>query len=1037
MNSGIVEYVLKRPHFILSLLLAFTTLGIIGFFEIKQKLFPDANRPAVAVVVVHPGSSAKDMAQNVAIPIERSLFTIDKVRTVSSVSNDEVAVITAEFEYEKDIEQAVADVQNEVWKVKSLLPEGVREPQIYKITDATQPVLVLAVYPKDSSIGLEEVRQVVENQIRNKLLRLREVAKVDVFGGYRKELFIVIDRKKLDRHGIPLSLLLERIHKGGEDIPVGIIVGKNGEFLIKSLNKARTLEELKSLPITPHIRLGDLADVRYDNYVNRSLFYGNGRPAIALAVQRQETGDALETISAVKNLIPQLEREFPNLGFEVVDTQEHIIRLSITNMFEALRDAIVMTSFVIFFFLANTRQMLIAGISIPFVYSITVGIMWLLNMEFNIVTLTAIILTLGMLVDDAVVILENIERHMEELREPVRKAVVEGTKEVVFPVLAGTIATGAVLVPLLFVGDYPQRVFRPLAQTLLIAVVVSYFVSVTLIPLIAPFILKKTPSKNRFEKEVFKISEFILKPLKNLYTSAVGTVFYRRWLFVPYFAVVVFLLGVSLKVVLPVVGKEIMPPMDTGIVKASITTDSNLSIGEVEEIVKRISRLLEEDKRVKMFSVSVGSEPGVLSMGSGDTAQSINLTVHYIDRFHREEGIWDIERELRRKLWEIPDIKYVHVFDYGATPLSSIKGNLDVRISGEDLRTLDRLGAQLMEVVYKVRGLTSVSRTWDYDKVVYNLKVDRSKALLYGLTPYDVASQLSVAVRGAVVSLHHVPNESSLFVRLIYSESLRDDPIDLYSYYIDTPKGKIPLSALATLERVLEPTKITRQDLNYTLDIIAYREKSAISHIVESFKENYAKSRIQIPPGYTLSNEGDIKQLQDSMKRMLKAILLGVVFLFLTLAPPFRSFLSPIGIIFAIPLSLIGASWFILLMGYHQSMPSMMGLVLLAGIITKNSILLIEFIQFELERGKPLEEAILNSIRVRTRPVLMTAFGTSAGMVPVAFGWALGLERLAPLGAVAIGGLIVGTFLTLIYVPLLYYLLHKLRSAVMKGFQSL
>ncbi|NPA57706.1 MAG: efflux RND transporter permease subunit, partial [Aquificae bacterium] len=809
---------------------------------------------------------------------------------------------------------------------------------------------------------------------------------------------------------------------------IGIVVNNSSEFLIKSTNKARTLEKLKQLQITPSVKLSDLAQIKYDYYVNRSLFYGNGKPAVALAVQRQPTGDALRTIDAVKKVIPELESQFPTLGFEIADTQEYIIRLSNINMLEALRDAIIMTAFVIFFFLANTRQMIIAGISIPFVYSITIGIMWLLGMEFNVVTLTAIILTLGMLVDDAVVILENIERHLHELKEPVKDAVINGTKEVMFAVLAGTIATSVVLIPLLFVGDYPEKIFRPLAETLLIAVIVSYFVSITLIPLLAPYLLKKTAEKSRIERAVYRISESILKPLKNLYTSAVSLVFRKNWLAVPYFLVVVVLFVISVKVILPVVGKEIMPPMDTGIVKGSITTDSNLSIHQVREIVEKISRMLEEDDRVKMFSISVGSEPGVLTIGSGESTQSISMTVHYIDRFHREETIWDIERELRKKLWQIPNLKYVHVFDYGATPLSSIKGNLDVRIGGDDLKTLDALGNQIMEVVYKVKGLTSVSKTWDYDKVVYNLKIDHKKALLYGLTPYSIATQLSAGIRGGIVSLYNVPNENALFVRVVYPEGYRDNPLDLMSYYIDTEKGKIPLGQVATIGKLVEPTKITRQDLNYTIDVLAYREKAAITHIVENYKKAFQEAGIKIPAGYTISNEGDIKQLIDSMGRMFKAIGLGIVFLFLALTPPFRSFLSPIGVIFAIPLSLIGATWFILLMGYHQSMPSMMGLVLLAGIITKNSILLIEFIQFAVEKGKKLEEAILESIRIRTRPVLMTAFGTSTGMIPVAFGWALGLERLAPLGAVAIGGLIVGTFLTLIYVPIFYYFLHRFGS---------
>ncbi|GAB6072679.1 efflux RND transporter permease subunit [Venenivibrio stagnispumantis] len=1028
MNQNLITFVLKRPHFVLSVLFALTILGIIGFFNIKQKLFPDADRPQIAVVVIEHGASAKDMADNVANPIERRLYTIDRVRRVFSTSKDEVAVITAEFDYDKDLGEAATDVANELSKIKSQLPKDIEDPQIYKISSATPPAIVLSVYPKDKSIDLADVRQIAENQIKNEILKLSSVANVDVFGGYQKEVFIEIDKDKLNEHNLSLPFVLYKIKETNADLPIGFIINQNGEFLLKSLNKATTLEQLKNIQITKDIKLSDIAKIKYDYYENNSLYYGNGKPAIALAVQRQPTGDTLRTIDEVKSIIPKLQKEFPELGFEITDSQEKIIRLSNLNMIEALRDAIIMTAIVIFFFLSNLRQMIIAGLSIPFVYGITIAIMWLLGMEFNIVTLTGIILALGMLVDDAVVVLENIERHLYELKEPTKEAVINGTKEVVFAVLSGTIATSVVLIPLLFVGDYPQYIFRPLAGTLLIAVIISFFVSITFIPLIAPYLLKKDNSKNKLESVVYRISEAIITPLKNLYVTAVSFVFKRKFLARPYFVFIIMMFIVSLKIILPTIGREIMPPMDTGIVKGDIVADSNLSIYQVEDIVKKISEMLKNDKRVEMVSIAVGSEPGVFTMGSGKTTQNISITIHYVDRFHRKEDIWSIERELSKKIREIPNIKYVSIYDYGATPLSTVRANLDVMVSGDDLKTLDKIANNIMEKTYQVKGIKSVSRSWDYDKITYNLKIDYALASFYGITPFDVASQLSTKIRGSVISFYNIPNEKSLNVRVVYNKENRDSLLDLDSYYITTPKGNIPLSAVAKIEKNIEPTVITREGLNYTVDILGYREKAAISHIMESFKEVMEKSKVKLPPGYEISQEGDVKEMMDSMGRMLKAIGIGIILLFFALVPPFRSFSAPIAVIFAVPLSVIGASWAILIMGYHQSMPGLMGIVLLAGIITKNSILLIDFINDALSKGKDIETAILDSIKIRTRPVLMTAFGTSVGMIPIALGWALGLERLAPLGAVAIGGLIIGTFLTLIYVPLLYYFFYKIKS---------
>lgn len=1026
-KKGLLKFVLTRPHFILAIILAFSLLGMIAIKNMYQKLFPDANRPQIAVVVIEPGASAKDMAENIAIPIEKQLHTLGLVRKVESTSKDEVSVIKVEFEYEKDINTAATEVQNELSKIRPFLPKDIQEPQIYKITDATPPVIVISVSPKDPSLSLADVRQIAENQIKNYFLSLPEVSNVDVFGGYIKEVFIEIDRDKLNQYNLRLSDVITKIQETNLDAPIGFISNTANSILIKSLNKGKTLDEIKNIYIFNNIKLKDIATIKYDYYTNTSLYYGNGKKAIALAIQRQLTGDTLRTIKKVKDLIPQLEKEFPALRFEITDSQERIIHLSNLNMLEALRDAIIMTSLVILFFLANFRQMLIASLSIPFVYLTTIAIMWFIGLEFNIVTLSGIILALGMLIDDAVVVLENIERHLHELKEPAKEAVLNGTREVMFAVLAGTIATAVVLIPILFVGDYPQKIFRPLATTLLIAVIVSYFISITFIPLIAPYLLKKKGTKNKIEETLYKFSESLLIPLKNIYIDIIAFIFQNKKLSLPLFLFAVMMFIISLRIIIPTVGREIMPPMDTGIVKGSITADSNLSIEEMEKIVQSISKILTQDKRVIMYSIGVGSEPGIFTMGEAENPQTINLTIHYIDRFHRKKNIWEIEKELREKIWQIPNLKYVHIFDYGATPLSTIRGNLDAMLSGDSLEELDKLGQSLLNLAYQTKGLVSVSRKWDMDKEVYNLKIDNQKALFYGLTPYNIVAQLTAKIRGIPISYFNVSNENSLKIRFVYRKEQRSDILDLNSLYLDSPRGKIPLLAISEIEKQKEPTIITRQGLKYTLDIIGYRETTAISHIMNSFTEVLQKAKFKLPAGYSLSQEGDVKMMMDTILRIVKALLLGMLLLFFTLAPAFRSFLAPVAVIVAIPLSLIGSAWSILAMGYHQSMPGLMGTILLAGIITKNSILLIDFIDMAIKEGKTLERAILESINIRTRPVLMTAFGTAVGMIPIALGWALGLERLAPLGTVAIGGLIFGSFLTLIYVPLFYYYLLKLK----------
>ncbi|WP_457644591.1 efflux RND transporter permease subunit [Persephonella sp.] len=1020
------RFILKNHHTTISLIIIFSIIGIYGYFQQDRNLFPDADRPQVAVVITQEGSSAKDIAENIVIPVEKQLYTIDKLITVRSSITDGMAVLTAEFEYGKDFSEALTDVSNALSKVKGKLPQNIKDPAIYRVFSNTAPVLVYAVYPTDNSLSLADVRQLAENQIKDELLKVEGVENVDIFGGYRKELYIKLDRKKLDSFNIPLELVIRKIRESNITYPAGFIINETGYFLIKYDGKFKDINRIKDLIIRDNIKLEDIASIQYGYPDNFSLYFGNGKKAIAIAVQRSIDASALDTIYNVKAKVKELERLYPSLKFEIADTQERIISLSISNMFEALRDAIIFVSIVIFLFLANIRQMIVAALSIPFVYSITIGFMWLFDIQFNIVTLTAVILALGMLIDDAVVVLENIERHLHQLGEDIKTAVLKGTEEVMLAILGGTVATSSVLIPLLFVGDYPEKIFRPLSETLLIALWVSYFVSITFIPLISPYILKKTAGKNIFEKKIYQLVSVFLEPLKKVYTGAVKKVIYGKVHPLIYFIPLIAVLILSVRFVIPVLGNEMMPPMDTGIVKINVIYNSNIPPEKIEKLTEKINRIIASDKNVEKISTAVGSEPGVLSMGS-NSPQAVMITVTYNTRFDRDKDIWTIQRDLYKKISEIPDVKYVSVFEYGATPMSNIKGTVDIMVSGDDLNKLDSLGNEILKRMENVVGLKSIYKNWDMDKITYRIVLDNKKLEQFGITPYVLIYQLSTYIKGINVSLMNIQNENPIGIRLILPKSDRAYIDQIQDYYIDTPKGKVPFSVFAKLEEIVEPTIITRQDLKYTMDIIGFREKGAVTHIAE--RTQNVLQDLKLPQGYEISDQGEVKQLSDSLGRMFKAIGFGIVLLFFSMVPTFRSFSAPTSIISAIPLAVIGGIWALLIADYHRSLPAMMGLILLSGIIVKNSILLIDFIIMHYEENKDLKKAVLESINIRTRPVLMTAFATSAGMIPIAFAWALGLERLAPLAVVAIGGLIIGTFLTLIFVPLVYYYLRNLSNS--------
>ncbi len=1016
-STTLVERLLKRPYFIYSFLTLFIFLGLVGYQKIDRKLFPDSNYPTIAVVVVNPGASAKSLASNVSVPIEEELYTLDNIRRVFSSTIDEVSVIQAEFEYVKDIENASSDVKNAIDKIRSKLPSSIKEPQLHKITSATAPIMTIAL--SSEKLSLTQIRQLAQNEIKHTLIKLDGVANVDVFGGYEKEIEIIIDKKKLDSYKLSMASVIAGIKKNNSDFAIGFITSQSSRYLLKSKGERSSITALENLHISPDIVLSDIAKITFSNYDNTALYYGNQKPSIALAVQRGIDADVIKSIYHVEDALKELQKQYPSIRFEITDTQKTTILQSTENMFESLRDAIIMSTLVVFFFLASFRQVLVVLITIPIVYASTIALMWIVGIEFNVVTLTAIILALGLLLDDTVVVMENIERHYKELHDDIHKAVFAGTKEIMFADLSGTITTMIALSPMLFVGGYPQTVFQPLVGTLLLALAASYIVSITAVPLLSLKILAIQnsiilKSEALFHKVTGRVNDFIA----DFFRSALNMALESRLIASSYFIVLIALFLVSVKLVMPLVGQELMPPMDTGAVKISITVDPNLPIEVSQEILKQADEILANEAELLSLSSSIGSEAGVLSIGSGSGLDHIAITATYVDRFQREKSIWDIEHALREKFTHIKNVKSIDVVDFGATALASLRANIDVTLSSDNFQDLERAGAMIESAMYKTQGVVSVSKTWESDKGVYNLEVDEQKAAFYNISRSDIVSQLQVYLRGAHVGTFALQNSSSFSLRLWVPQEQRQSIESLESILLQTPKGLIPLNSVAKISQIKEPSMITREGLNYTLNVYGFRENAAISHIMANFEE--AAKDITLPTSVTMEQTGDIKQFKSSAGRMIGAIGFAVILILLALITLFNSVKISIMILLSIPLTIIGASWTMLAAGYHTSMPAMMGFILLSGIIVNNAILLIHFALEKMEQGMRKREAMIESIRIRTRPVLMTAFAVSAGMLPVAQGAAIGLERLAPLGAVAIGGLMVGTVLTLLFIPMVF-----------------
>ena len=718
----------KRPYLLFSIIALLFVLGIIGLVEMPKNLFPDAERPQVIVITQIPGSTAEVAASTVSKPIEGEIARLSEVREISSVNVANFSIVKAEFEYTKGLNAAAVDVANALSIARAKLPAAAN-PAIYTAGSFTLPVEVVALSPKNDLLELGDIRKIADSFIKPALLSNPGIGNVEVFGGHQSALTVHIDPLRLQRYGLTVDLLAKTIMSVNRDIPLGFVKGDDGFFTLTYYGEQTSVDALSNLRISPNLRLSDVADIRWSAQKRFSGYLGNGQEAIALAIQRSPGGSVLSVSNTARAEIEKLKQQYPNIEFQIADTQRDLIETANTNMLDALRDAILYTLLVLLFFLGNFRAILAAGLSIPLVFFSTMAVIYLMGGELNIVVYTAIILALGMLVDDAVVVLENIERHLGELHEDLTTAIEQGTKEVIAPIFAGTVATIAIMFPLMYVGDFPEHIFRPLIETLIIALLVSYFLSITFIPKLSVYLYRNGIKKNRVERFFESLYENsigrLIAPYEGVLNFSNGR--FSKFRKVALTIGVVLILILSLKNIMPVIGKDVMPPMDTGIIKAHVAFSANDTVESAEKRITPFLSWLHSQDEVVMSSVAFGGEAGVLSLGSGNLPAEATFTINCVNRFERSKSLWEIEDEVRDQLNMLLGVKSVDVYDFGATAVSSIKAPLDVRLMAPDYINLPEMGHEVAAALAGIKGLTSVSLSWDNDFAEAEVVIDTNK----------------------------------------------------------------------------------------------------------------------------------------------------------------------------------------------------------------------------------------------------------------------------------------------------------------------
>lgn len=1015
MNFG--KFSIEKKYVILSLAIAIIIFGLYGRATMNTQLSPDTNAPTATVMSVYPGASAMDVSTDVSEPMEDAFAKLEGITDIKITNQDNISTIRLTFDYSTDIDQAAIDIQNTISRIKESLPDNLNEPQVMKFSTSDQPIMTIGL--KSNSLSMSDLRSITEEKLVYELQLIEGIASVDIFGGYSREVKIDLDEDKMNAYNLNLEQIIGTIQKSNIKSPSGEINYNSKDMLLRIEESYANLDEIENTKITladgNTLYLRDVGDVSIGIEDKESAYRLKGEESLALLITKKADFNTVNVVDEIKDNLSRIESDYPFVDINIASDDSIFTNQMVDNMTSSVVLAIVFTIAVILLFIGNISQSLVVSISMPMVFLSTLGLMRAFGMSLDLVTLSALILSIGFVVDAAIVVVENISKH-RGMGKSIDLAVVDGTQEVALPSIAGATTTLIVLVPLLFVQGFVGEMFRPLSTTLIFAISSSLIIALLLIPLLTK--LLEPLKMKRFEKGLNKFSDPFNKSmdkLMNWYLKLSKTVLSNKLVT---FILIVVLLGGS-GMFIKNNGMEMLPKFDSGISFATIEMKAGTTIEDTSKTISKIENYLAKEPEVVTFDTRIGYEEGSTQMGDFGimgTDQGM-LTIELTSRKERSESIWEFQERLRTYIKKLPDINRFVVKEKGGTAVTSASAPISLKISGENLNVLYNLADTIQEEIETVEGTTNLYRSYNdtYSQMSINLDKDRLKEL--GLTSADVSKQLYMKVEGGDAGSITLEN-TSVDIDVSYDTSnITED--ELMNKTIISPLGvSVPLKDIGRVEVETRSNIIERENMEYSVNILGYTEDRAFSHVVSDIQEKV--DEIPLPQGYNVEFTGEQEALTDSMGDMIFLLSLAVIFVYLLLVPQFKSFLHPLTIMMAIPLVVIGVAPALGLTGKFMSMPVLLGLILLAGTVVNNSILLVDSINGERTKGASINAAVEEGIRSRFRPIMMTALSDVVGMMPLALQLALGSERFSPLAITVIGGILAATFLTIIVIPLIY-----------------
>lgn len=1004
------SFAIKRPVTTLMMFLLILVLGVVSITRINVELLPEMTFPVASVMTTYEGVGPQEIENMVTRPLEGVLATVANIEKITTLSAAGQSVAILEFNWGTDMDFALLDVREKIDLIKGYLPDEVQDPLVFKFDSSMMPIINLAL---SGDTDLVTLKKVADEEIKPALERLSGIASVDVSGGLGSLIKVEVDPIKLHAYGLTLQNITQLLQAENLNLPGGTVQSGNLELMVRTTGEFERLEQIENLNIPSSrgavVKLKDVASVNFAYDEVKSYVMFNGQPAVGISLQKETDANTVNTARRVERELTRIKTDLPaGIKLDIVMNQADFIQFSIDNLKSNVMVGGLLAIAILFIFLRNLASTLIIGVAIPISIITTFVVMYLSKLELNMMTLGGLALGVGMLVDNAIVVLENIFRFRDE-GYGLREAAVEGSTEVGTAIFASTLTTIVVFLPVVFMGGMTAQFFRELSLTVTFSLLVSLFVAQTLIPLLSSRFLhvKKRKPEGTADHAVSKDRLGWYKKCLAWSLEHRKTVVWS----------VVFMMVISLVMVFRL-GAEFIPNMDQGMITIQIRMPKGTVLPETERVVQQVEEVVFAMSEVEMVATTVGG--GGLSMSGGGMGYSsassdqASLTIQLVDKKERRRSADQVAEALRTEIGQIPGAE----IQVQSASMSFSGGKpINIKLKGPDFDRLGAIADDLVRLIQSVEGTREVESSLDEGRPELQVRIDRERASVVGLNAYTIASYLRTAIAGSTATTFKVDGEE---YDVVVSLQKNDRGIPgLKQLMIPTPLGtQVPLGEIADLHIVEGPLVITREDQERIVNISAALSGRDLNSAVMEITAKVQS--YPLPTGYSITMGGEAEEMFTAFRDLLLALLLAVIFVYMIMASQFESLHQPFIIMFTVPLGFIGAVWGLAIAGIHVSVPAFLGLIMLAGIVVNNGIVLVDYVNILRKRGHTAEEALLLAGPVRFRPIMMTALTTILGLVPMAFGRGDGAELQAPMAVTVIGGLTVATFLTLIVVPVFY-----------------